>query len=157
MSADTRPAAAPATRRGYGKIALGVVLATLVIAFFALGGHRYLSLDAVKTHRDALLAFTHEHYLAALAIAFVTYVTATALSLPGGLVLSLTMGFLFGRWVAGTVLRRQSARPLFLAALPLRRARAAARCPRRSAPGSPRTPSTTSCSCGSSRCFRSFS
>jgi len=31
------------------------------------------------------------------------YVTATAFSLPGGLILSLTMGFVFGRWV-GTVL-----------------------------------------------------
>jgi uncharacterized membrane protein YdjX (TVP38/TMEM64 family) len=97
------PEAPSRASRGYRKIALGVGLAMLVIAFFALGGHRFLSLDAVKTHRDALLGFTHEHYLAALAIAFVTYVAATALSLPGGLVLSLTMGFLFGRWV-GTVL-----------------------------------------------------
>ena len=75
----------------------------LIVAFFALGGHHYLSLDAVKAHRDALLAFTHEHYVAALALAFLTYVAATALSLPGGLVLSLTMGFLFGR-LAGTLL-----------------------------------------------------
>jgi uncharacterized membrane protein YdjX (TVP38/TMEM64 family) len=97
------PEAPSGASPGYRKIALGVALAALVIAFFALGGHRYLSLDAVKTNRDALLAFTHEHYLAALAIAFVTYVGATALSLPGGLVLSLTMGFLFGRWV-GTAL-----------------------------------------------------
>ena len=67
----------PAASPGYRKIALGVALAALVIAFFALGGHRYLSLDAVKTHRDALLAFTREHYLAALAIAFATYVGAT--------------------------------------------------------------------------------
>ena len=68
-----------------------------------LDGQRYLSLDAVKANRDALLGFTREHYPAALAIAFVTYVGATAFSLPGGLVLSLTMGFIFGRW-AGTVL-----------------------------------------------------
>jgi uncharacterized membrane protein YdjX (TVP38/TMEM64 family) len=96
-------ATARASSRGYRKITLGVVLAAIVIAFFVLGGQRYLSLDAVKTHRDALLGFTHEHYLAALAIAFLTYVGATALSLPGGLALSLTMGFIFGRW-AGTVL-----------------------------------------------------
>ena len=87
----------------YRKWALGAILMALIVAFFALGGHRFLSLDAVKTHRDALLAFTQEHYVAALAIAFVTYVAATALSLPGGLVLSLTMGFIFGRW-AGTIL-----------------------------------------------------
>ena len=85
------------------KIALGAAFVVLIVAFFALGGQRYLSLETVKTHRDALLAFTNEHYVAALAIAFVTYAGATALSLPGGLVLSLTMGFIFGRW-AGTVL-----------------------------------------------------
>jgi len=85
------------------KIALGIVLVALIVAFFALGGQRYLSLEAVKTHRDALLAFAQDHYVAALAIAFVTYAGATALSLPGGLVLSLTMGFIFGRW-AGTAL-----------------------------------------------------
>jgi len=85
------------------KIALGIVFVALIVAFFALGGQRYLSLEAVKTHRDALLAFAQDHYVAALAIAFVTYAGATALSLPGGLVLSLTMGFIFGRW-AGTAL-----------------------------------------------------
>jgi len=89
--------------RAYRKIAVGAAFAVLIIAFFALNGQRYLSLDAVKAHRDALLGFTQEHYVAALAIAFATYVAATALSLPGGLVLSLTMGFIFGRWV-GTVL-----------------------------------------------------
>jgi len=85
------------------KIALGLVFIALIVAFFALGGQHYLGLEAVKAHRDALLAFAHEHYVVALAIAFVTYAGATALSLPGGLVLSLTMGFIFGRW-AGTVL-----------------------------------------------------
>jgi uncharacterized membrane protein YdjX (TVP38/TMEM64 family) len=88
---------------GYRKWALGGILAALLVAFFALGLGRYLSLDAVKANRDSLLTFTHEHYVAALAIAFLTYVVATALSLPGGLVLSLTMGFLFGR-LAGTLL-----------------------------------------------------
>jgi uncharacterized membrane protein YdjX (TVP38/TMEM64 family) len=85
------------------KLVLIAVLVLLIVAFFALGGQRYLSLDTVKAHRDTLLGFANEHYVAALAIAFLTYVGATALSLPGGLVLSLTMGFLFGRWV-GTVL-----------------------------------------------------
>jgi len=57
----------------------------------------------VKANRDALLAFADRNYPAALAIAFVVYAGAVALSLPGGLVLSLTMGFIFGRWV-GTAL-----------------------------------------------------
>jgi uncharacterized membrane protein YdjX (TVP38/TMEM64 family) len=86
-----------------GKLVLIAALALVVVAFFALHGERYLSLETVKANRDALLAFANAHYGAALAIAFAVYVIATAFSLPGGLVLSLTAGFLFGRWV-GTVL-----------------------------------------------------
>ncbi|MEO8304558.1 MAG: TVP38/TMEM64 family protein [Betaproteobacteria bacterium] len=85
------------------KLALAAVLASVVIAFFALGGPRHLSLDTVKANRDALVEFTNRHYVAALAIAFAVYASAVAFSLPAGLVLSLTMGFLFGRWV-GTAL-----------------------------------------------------
>jgi uncharacterized membrane protein YdjX (TVP38/TMEM64 family) len=86
-----------------GKVALLAALAIVVAAFFVFHGERYLSLDVVKANRDALLEFTNAHYIAALAIAFIVYVVTIALSVPGGLVLSLTIGFLFGRWV-GTVL-----------------------------------------------------
>jgi len=95
---DARSAGLP-----WPRIALAALFASVVVAFFALGGHRYLALDAVKANRDALLAFTQQHYAAALAIAFAVYVAVTAFSLPGGLAMSLAVGFLFGRWV-GTVL-----------------------------------------------------
>jgi uncharacterized membrane protein YdjX (TVP38/TMEM64 family) len=85
------------------RIVLALVFAGAVAAFFALGGYRYLTLDTIKANRDALLAFTQAHYAQALVIAFAVYVAAAAFSLPGGLLLSLTCGFLFGRWV-GTVL-----------------------------------------------------
>lgn len=96
------PAATPSGSRAL-KLALVALFVGVVVAFFALGGHRYLSLDAIKANRDALLAFTQQHFAASLAIAFVVYVAVTAFSLPGGLVMSLTVGFLFGRWV-GTAL-----------------------------------------------------
>ena len=85
------------------RIILALVFAGAVAAFFALGGYRYLTLDTIKDNRDALLAFTQAHYAQAVVIAFLVYVAAAAFSLPGGLILSLTCGFLFGRW-AGTVL-----------------------------------------------------
>ena len=96
------PAATPSGSRAL-KLTLVALFVGVVVAFFALGGHRYLSLDAIKANRDALLGFTQGHFAASLAIAFVVYVAATAFSLPGGLVLSLTVGFLFGRWI-GTAL-----------------------------------------------------
>jgi len=86
-----------------GRVAVAVAFVAVIIGFFALGGHHYLSLEAVKANRDALLRFTNDHYASAIAIGIVVYVAATAFSLPGGLVLSLTMGFLFGRWI-GTLL-----------------------------------------------------
>ena len=85
------------------RVVLALLFAAAVAAFFALGGYRYLTLDTIKGNRDALLAFTQAHYAQALVIAFFVYVAAAAHSLPGGLLLSLTCGFLFGRW-AGTVL-----------------------------------------------------
>jgi uncharacterized membrane protein YdjX (TVP38/TMEM64 family) len=84
-------------------LAIVAAFAVAIAAFFALEGPRYLSLDTIKANRDALLAFADRHFAAALAIAFVVYAGSTALSLPGGLVLSLAVGFVFGRWV-GTAL-----------------------------------------------------
>jgi uncharacterized membrane protein YdjX (TVP38/TMEM64 family) len=85
------------------RVVLALLFAAAVAAFFALGGYRYLTLDTIKGNRDALLAFTEAHRAQALLIAFAVYVAAAAFSLPGGLLLSLTCGFLFGRWT-GTVL-----------------------------------------------------
>ncbi|MBA3505971.1 MAG: TVP38/TMEM64 family protein [Betaproteobacteria bacterium] len=88
---------------GWIKYLIAAVFIGAIVAFFALGGRKYLNLETIQANRDALLAFTDEHFIAALAIAFAIYVAATAFSLPGALLLSLTMGFVFGRWV-GTAL-----------------------------------------------------
>jgi uncharacterized membrane protein YdjX (TVP38/TMEM64 family) len=82
------------------KVAILALFLLALAAFFALHGEQHLSLDAVKQNRDALLGFAQAHYGVALVLAFAVYTIATALSLPTGTVLSLTLGFLFGRWVA---------------------------------------------------------
>lgn len=88
-------------------------------AFLLLGGGRWLSLEALRGNRDALLALVERRYLAALAGAMLVYAAATALSVPGGAVLSLAMGLLFGRWVgtgAIVVAATVGATAVFLAA-----------------------------------------
>ncbi len=95
------PPASPG--RPWGKIVIVALFVAAIAVFFALGGRDYLSLETIKANRDALLSFAERHFLAALVIAFFVYAGAVALSLPGGLVLSLAMGFIFGRWI-GTVL-----------------------------------------------------
>lgn len=74
-----------------------------IALFFALGGQKYLNLETLKANRDALIQYADHNYVSAFIIGFLIYTVSTALSLPGGLILSLAMGLVFGRW-AGTVL-----------------------------------------------------
>jgi uncharacterized membrane protein YdjX (TVP38/TMEM64 family) len=73
-------------------------------AFFALDGQRYLTLETLQQNRNALLEFTQQHYWQALLIAVAVYTAATAISVPGAVLLSLATGFLFGRWVGTGVI-----------------------------------------------------
>ncbi len=75
-----------------------------LVAFFALGGDQYLTLETVKTHRDDMLAYTQQHRLLMITGAIVVYTVSTALSIPGALILSLTVGFLFGRWLGTAII-----------------------------------------------------
>jgi uncharacterized membrane protein YdjX (TVP38/TMEM64 family) len=98
-----RDVATHRARTRWIRLAVLGAFAAGIAAFFALGGQDYLDLGTIKANRDALLAFADRNLPLALAIAFVVYVGVTALSLPGSLVMSLTVGFVFGRWV-GSVL-----------------------------------------------------
>ncbi|MGB8338858.1 MAG: TVP38/TMEM64 family protein [Burkholderiales bacterium] len=80
------------------KLAILAVFIGGIAAFFVFGGQKYLNLDSIKQNRDLLLNYTRDHYALALVGAFLIYTASTALSLPGGIVLSLMCGFLFGRW-----------------------------------------------------------
>jgi uncharacterized membrane protein YdjX (TVP38/TMEM64 family) len=88
-----------ATRR-WPKVALAALAVVALVVFFAFDGPSYLSLDAIKLQRDALLSFTEAHYAQALVIAFCAYVAATSFGIPSGTLFALLLGFLFGRWVA---------------------------------------------------------
>jgi uncharacterized membrane protein YdjX (TVP38/TMEM64 family) len=94
------------SHRGSTALKLVIALAFVggLIAFFALGGPQYLSLDTIKANRAQLLAWTGDHYTQALLLAVLVYLAATALSLPGAVLLSLTCGMLFGRWVGSAVI-----------------------------------------------------
>jgi uncharacterized membrane protein YdjX (TVP38/TMEM64 family) len=78
-----------------------MVLIVAVIAIFASGVGRYLSLDALQTHQAALRGLVDDNLILAL-LAFVgVYAVATAVSFPGAVVLTLAGGYLFGTWVGG--------------------------------------------------------
>jgi uncharacterized membrane protein YdjX (TVP38/TMEM64 family) len=77
-----------------------IILAVLALAL-ALGLHRYLSVDALRDRRAELEAFVSANLVVAVLIYMLVYAAATAISLPGGLILTLTGGFLFGPWIGG--------------------------------------------------------
>ncbi len=70
--------------------------------FFAFDLGRYLSLDALASHRDRLLGFVESNFLVSLLGYMLVYILMAALSVPGAAVLTLAGGALFGLAV-GTV------------------------------------------------------
>ena len=81
---------------GLGKLMLGLVVGLGIAAFFYFDLGRYLSLDGLKSNRDQLLAFTEAHYPVAVAMFVLGYCVVIGLSLPGGAIMTLGGGFLFG-------------------------------------------------------------
>jgi uncharacterized membrane protein YdjX (TVP38/TMEM64 family) len=80
---------------------LAVLLAGLA-AFFVFGLEQYVSFDALRDNRHVLLILVEQYgFLASLAYMAI-YALVVAFSLPGGAVLSITGGFLFGT-IWGTV------------------------------------------------------
>jgi len=79
-----------------------LVLVLVVVAVFASGVTRYLNLQALQTHEAALRTFVSDNLLLALATFIAVYAVATAVSLPGALILTLTGGYLFGPWIGGS-------------------------------------------------------
>lgn len=87
-----------------GKKVLILLAFILVIAIFYLaGGHRWLNLENLQENRDYLINLTERHYGLMFLGWGLLYCISTALSVPGGAVLSLATGLLFGRWM-GTLL-----------------------------------------------------
>lgn len=85
-----------------GKIITGIIFLLGIGAFVYFDLGQYLSLDSLKANRDLLLNYTESNYGLAVAVFILVYILQTAFSLPGGAILTLTGGFLFGSLI-GTV------------------------------------------------------
>ncbi len=78
------------------------VIALAMIAVFATGAHRHLSLETLVRHRMAIDAFIDTHAVVAIAAFLAVYVVAVALSIPGAALLTISGGILFGTFIGGT-------------------------------------------------------
>jgi uncharacterized membrane protein YdjX (TVP38/TMEM64 family) len=79
-----------------------VVIACGFALFFALGLHRYLTLEFLQDSRKLLRGWVERAGIVAPLVYILAYVVVVACSLPGGLVMTLTGGFLFGTIAGGT-------------------------------------------------------
>lgn len=87
---------------GLARLAPLLGLVALMAIVFGTGWYKYLSFQTVGMNYDWLRGFIAGHLAVALLIYGLIYIAVVALSLPGGLVMTLSGGLLFG-WQLGAV------------------------------------------------------
>lgn len=75
------------------KLPILIIVAVALIGAFTL--RDYLSFDALRDNREALIAFRDANYLVAVLGFIAIYIVIVAFSLPGAAIATLTGGFLF--------------------------------------------------------------
>lgn len=85
------------------KLVVISVLIGLTALFFIYDGQAYLNFDSLKQHKNELLAYANANFWPAFFMMGGIYILSTMLNLPGAAIMSLAIGFVFGRWY-GTLL-----------------------------------------------------
>ena len=78
------------------RVLLSLLVAGMVIAFFAFDLDHYLTLEFLKQRQGEFAVLREQSPWQVAGLFFALYVTATALSLPGAAILTLAAGALFG-------------------------------------------------------------
>jgi pyruvate/2-oxoglutarate dehydrogenase complex dihydrolipoamide dehydrogenase (E3) component/uncharacterized membrane protein YdjX (TVP38/TMEM64 family) len=78
------------------KLLVLVAAVLLAAAFFAFGGHRYLTFESIKAQQAAIQSYYAGHPWQTAAGFFLIYIAVTAVSLPGAAVMTLVAGAIFG-------------------------------------------------------------
>ena len=97
MADNTSPRRLVSARR---LLPLGLLVAVWIV-FMLAGGYRYLTFSALAQNRDWLCGLVQKWGILAAFVYIVVYATLVALSVPGGAILTIAGGFLFGTWVGG--------------------------------------------------------
>jgi len=84
------------------KLVIAASVVMLIAVFFVFDLGRFLTLESLKSNRDALTAFYQNNRFVMAAAFIAIYIIQTVLSLPGAAVLSLAAGAIFGA-VVGTL------------------------------------------------------
>ncbi len=85
------------TKKGSkGKLILLALIFLVIAFFFFFDLGQYATLSALKENKEALQAYTRDHYGLTILLFITAYCVQTTLSLPGATILTLAGGFLFG-------------------------------------------------------------
>jgi uncharacterized membrane protein YdjX (TVP38/TMEM64 family) len=76
-----------------------IIIVAGIAAFFVLGLDDYLTLERLRQHRGQLTGFVAANPRLSVILFIAIYVLATSFALPGGALLTVTGGFLFGIWL----------------------------------------------------------
>jgi len=82
------------------RIVLVAVLIAGFAVFFAFDLNRYISFESLQSNRETLLEFVAQNGFWAVLLFGSIYAVVVAFSLPGGALMTITGGFLFG-WLGG--------------------------------------------------------
>ena len=80
----------------YKNFVIPLALVLVLVAFFYSGLGRYLSFETLRENQGLLKGWVHDNGALAVITYMLAYAAVTIFSLPGGLVMSITGGFLFG-------------------------------------------------------------
>ncbi len=72
------------------------ILGGLMVLIFAMGWYKYLSLQTIGQNYGAIRGFIEAHFIVAVLVYAAVYIAVVALSLPGGAIMTLAGGLLFG-------------------------------------------------------------
>lgn len=89
--------------RAWPRWLLAAALVLAVVTLYALGLHQKLSWDYLQAHLHDWRDAAWQNLPLALVAFLLVYAAVTALSLPAAWLLTLTAGFLFGRWLGAGV------------------------------------------------------
>jgi uncharacterized membrane protein YdjX (TVP38/TMEM64 family) len=81
------------------RIAPIAIIAAAAVLFFVCGGQHYVTFDAIAANREWLTGLVAKGGLGAAICFIVIYAALVAMSVPGGAILTVASGLLFGAWL----------------------------------------------------------
>ena len=102
LPADKILTKGPTKGMGLRRFGPVIAIAAIMALVLVLGWHKHLNIETIVTQRDRFHGILNAHPLVSVLVYMAVYFVCVALSLPGGLILTVAGGLLFGVLVGGS-------------------------------------------------------